>query len=118
MEIAIRKYDPFGLVILGSLCGILTIFIFANSISNRIGKIGNRIMQLIGSSTIYILVIHAVFNYIIIDYIDNLGLNKENIFNLIVSLTIQISLGTIINCIITMIKKRIAKKYISRCSYN
>ena len=107
MEIAMRKYEPFGLVIFGSLCGILILFIFANSISNRIGKIGNKIIGLIGSSTIYILIIHTFFNYKIGDYIDNLGLNKGNIYNLIVSLTIQIIIGIIINSVITLIKKTI-----------
>lgn len=109
MEIAIRKYNPFGLVIIGAICGILTIYIFADSISKRIGKIGNKITELIGSSTIYILIIHTIFNGDIVKYIDNLGFDKKNIYNLIISILIQIVAGVIINSVIIFIKNKIQK---------
>lgn len=105
MEIAIRKYNSFGLVIVGATCGILTIYIFADSISKRIGKIGNKITEQIGSSTIYILIIHTIFNGEIVKYIDNLGLDKRNIYNLIIAILIQIIAGVIINNVILTINK-------------
>lgn len=109
MEIAIRKYDPFGLVIIGAICGLLTIYIFVDSISKRIGKIGNNITGLIGSSTIYILIVHTIFNADIVKYIDNLGLDKKNVYNLIISILIQIVIGVIINSVIVFIKSKIQK---------
>ncbi len=110
MEISIRKYEPYGLVILGSLCGILTLFIFSNAISNRIGKLGNTITRLIGSGTIYILIIHAVFNGNIINFVYKIGLEKVNVYNLVASLTIQIVLGVALSSIIANLKTIKTKK--------
>lgn len=109
MEIAIRKYEPFGLVILGSISGILVMYIFSNSISNRIGKIGNKITSLISSSTIYILIIHTVFNGKIVNGLNNLGLNSRNIFNLLISVSIQICGGVIIFSLIKLLNSQLGK---------
>ena len=90
MEIATRKYQPFGLIILGTLSGVLIMYMLSNSISHRIGKIGNKFTSLIGSSTIYILMIHALFNAKIINLLNDLGLDYRNIYNFSISLCVQI----------------------------
>ena len=109
MEIAIRKYEPFGLVILGSISGILVMYIFSNAISNRIGKIGNKVTSLIGSSTIYILIIHTVFNGKIINWLNNVGLDSRNIFNFLISLSIQICGGVVIFILVKFLNSQIEK---------
>ncbi len=113
MEIAIRKYEPYGLVVFGSLSGILIMYMFANSISSRIGKIGNKIMNLIGSSTIYILMVHTLLGNNIKNFFSLLGLEPKNIFNCIVAICTQILFGIIIFILIKSIKK-ILYKYLGQ----
>lgn len=106
MEIAVRKYQPFGLVILGTLSGILIMYMMANAISHRIGRIGNKITSLIGSSTIYILMIHALYNRKIINFFNYLGLDSKNIYNFSISLCMQIIGGIAISLFIKLIKSQ------------
>lgn len=113
MEIAVRKYEPFGLVIIGAISGVLVMYMFSNSIAKRLGKIGTKIITLIGSSTIYTLIIHTFFHGRIANFLNTLGLASQNIFNFMITLAIQIVggiimfsvIGGISNCIHSKIKQ-------------
>jgi len=103
MEIAVRKYEPFGLVILGAISGILIMYMFSDSISNRIGKIGNKLVEMISSSTIYILIIHSLFQGKILTMIKEVGLDSKNIFNFTITLIIQIIAGALVSYVVKFI---------------
>ena len=55
MEIAIRRYGQYGLVVIGSIMGVLTIYIFADYIQKHVGFIG-QILNELGQDTIYIII--------------------------------------------------------------
>lgn len=64
MEIAIRNYGQYGLVIIGSICGTLLIYMLSSYIWNNC-KYTGRLLALAGRASLYILVIHTVLGGVI-----------------------------------------------------
>lgn len=61
MEIAVRDYTPYGLVILGSVAGVLSIYKLSAYISNFLPVI-REILRLTGESSIIIIIFHTLLN--------------------------------------------------------
>ncbi len=110
MELSIRKYSPYGLVIFGCLSGIIILFMLSESLKKRMGQIFNRIISYIGSSTIYILIIHTLFNGMISYELlhKRININTAGIPNMVISIAIQLIIGCLLNCIIMSLKKLFA----------
>lgn len=109
MEIAVRKYEPYGMVIIGTISAFLTIFIIIKLLVNE-QHILSRIAAYIGQSTIYILIIHTLYNKKIISAINDFcGLDPRNIFNILVSMFVQLLLGSLIYLIYNFLMMQIKR---------
>lgn len=107
MEIAVRKYEPYGMVIIGTISAFLTIFIIIKLLVNK-QHILSRIVGYIGQSTIYILIIHTLYNKKIMSLLNDFcGLDSRNIFNILVSMFIQLLLGSLTYLIYNSVIKQI-----------
>lgn len=60
MEIAIRNYGSYGLVIIGSVCGVLMVYKFCGYINREMPVLAG-VLGRIGRSTMYILIVHKLF---------------------------------------------------------
>ena len=64
MEIAVRQYKPYGLVVIGSMCGIVIVYIFS-AFLKEYAIFNSAFLQLAGRTSIVLLVVHGVFRNII-----------------------------------------------------
>lgn len=60
MEIAVRNYGQYGLVILGSLAGVLTIYKLAVYISETL-PVTRKLLQLTGERSVIVIIVHTLF---------------------------------------------------------
>lgn len=60
MEIAVRKYGQYGIVILGAVSGTLVIYLLSVYIAEHFAVI-SRFLAFAGKSSLYILVFHTIF---------------------------------------------------------
>ncbi len=87
MEIAIRNYGQYGLVVIGSVTGILTIWIFADYIAGH--TLGVRaILNELGKDSIYLIIIHTLLNGWICDRV-SLRFHPEHFTCMILVILIQ-----------------------------
>lgn len=112
MEIAIRQYEPYGIVILGSLSGILIMYMLSDYISKHIGKIGKTTLSFAGASTIYVLIVHTLFDNTIIGKLNSMGIYSNNILNLFLSIVIELLIGVLIYLTVELFKRVNQKIYI------
>lgn len=61
MEIAIRRYGQYGLVVVGSVMGVLTIYIFADYFQRHVPCVG-PILNELGQDTVFIIIIHTLLD--------------------------------------------------------
>ena len=86
MEIAIRKYTPYGLVIFGALSGILLLYMLSRYISVNIRNGIINLLKKSGENTLYVIIVHEL---------------------LIACICVQILLGIMIGIIIEMLKNKL-----------
>lgn len=102
MEIAVRNYGQYGLVIIGAVAGILLIYKLSVYISNELPVV-NEALSLTGESSMILLVLHTLFG----EKINNLvsyRFDRRYIFYLICTVSLQIVLSWIIKKSLDCIK--------------
>ncbi|MCQ2513165.1 MAG: hypothetical protein MJ092_07275, partial [Lachnospiraceae bacterium] len=104
MELAIRQYAPYGLVIVGALCGILLIYRFSAYIGRSL-ILSSRILNYIGKSSIVLLIVHVLLNGKMLNFCENHGINSA--VTMVVCVGLQILISVIAFGIISKIKKAI-----------
>lgn len=105
MELAIRQYMPYGLVILGAVSGTVLIYMLSSYIKNNMFAVLGNLFKLLGKNTLYILIVHTLFNGYINQYFARY-FDSEYIYHMIFRLVIQLLLGVIVGKIISFIKYR------------
>lgn len=68
MEIAVRTYKPYGLVVIGSLCGVIIVYIFSAFLNNYAIFL-SAFLQFVGRAFIILLVLHAALGSTINNYL-------------------------------------------------
>ncbi len=110
MDLATRRYDNIGILIIGSVSAFLLIFMLCSYLWRHWPGFVTKLIAFVGESTAYILIIHTLFEAKITAFVANtLLLNQENIYNLILKTFIQVALGTLIYFSVDYIKKLIGK---------
>ena len=104
MEIAVRKYGSYGLVIIGSIAGTLLIYQLADYISEHM-VFARKLLKLIGESTVMILIIHTLLSGSI-NTIISLRFSPKGIACMVISLIIQIALAIAVRWCIQKMRKR------------
>ena len=95
MEIAIRNYGQYGLVIIGSICGFLIINKLSCYISEHL-ILSKAILRLAGQFSMFILIVHKLFSFDIISLLDKIGLMEGNLWNMIATVGVQIFAGILL----------------------
>ncbi|MCM1466582.1 MAG: acyltransferase family protein [Alistipes sp.] len=94
MEIPVRRYGNYSWSLLGVVCGSLLLYMFSGSILKTNGKIV-RILEIIGKSYIYILIVHTLFNYHVYKLCSRLW-EAGTFPHLVVIVIIQVFVGMVI----------------------
>ncbi|MCQ2530430.1 MAG: acyltransferase family protein [Lachnospiraceae bacterium] len=107
MELAIRQYAPYLLVIIGALCGIAIIYRFSAYL-NRALVLSSRILNYIGKSTIYLLVVHVLLNSRMLAFCEGRGINSAA--TMILCIGLQVIISVIVYGLHSIIKRAIKSK--------
>ena len=105
MEIAVRIYEPYGFIIIGAvsafltLYGIVKIFNFSNCFK--------KVCTIVGSGTMYILVIHSIMILPLFKIITKFTKNNNEVGNMIITIIIQVVIGTFLSLLINFIQKNL-----------
>ncbi len=106
MEIAIRNYGKYGIVIIGAMSGILTVYLFSSLIAQGSFKI-SKILSILGENSMWILIIHTLLNSKINKLLGML-FSPNSMAIMIISILIQI----LIALVIVWIKKYMRKRFL------
>lgn len=108
MEIAIRQYEDYGLVIVGALSGIMLIY----SLSVYIAKVTvfiSPVLSFIGRSSIVIIIVHLLLNSRLNRFLGNY-LGQDGFALMLISIIIQVMVACIIYSLILTVKNIKPKK--------
>ena len=94
MEIAVRKYGEYGIVILGALMGTLLVIKLSDYIANRL-PVSCQFFRLAGEASIVILIVHTLIGWRIGPYLSQ-RFDPDYIPYLVVYLLIQVIPGLLI----------------------
>ncbi len=110
MDLATRRYENIGILLVGSVSAFVLIYMLCSYFVRHWPPFTAKLIALIGESTAYILIFHALFsNRISVFVSEALSLNKANIFYLAVTTVIQLAAGTLIAVLIKYVKAYIRK---------
>lgn len=99
MEIAVRHYSPYGIVIFGALSGIFLLYMLSDYLSTNMMNGIRRLLKKAGENTLYIIIIHGLLGGSICSWVSKY-MNGENIYHMIVSIGLQIFIGTLIGIMV------------------
>lgn len=105
MDIAYRKYGNLGLAVCGTLCGIVLIYMARSVLERKLPGICKKALGAVEQSTLYILMIHKLYSkkiYIVLN--DTFHLKKDNVYNVVISICLQLIVGVIVYQLIELIK--------------
>ena len=102
MEIDVRKYGSYGLVIIGSIAGTLIIYQLADYISEHM-VFARKLLKIIGESAIMILIIHTLLSGKI-NTIVSLKFSPKGIAFMVTSIILQIVLAIAVRWCIQKIR--------------
>ena len=108
MEIAIRRYGSYGLVIADSIMGVLTIYIFADYLQRHVFPVG-QILNELGQDTIYIIIIHTLLDSRIQKAVElrfMSGTFTHMVFCILLELVIAVAVKYIITLLTSPAQKR------------
>ncbi len=109
MELAIRNYGTYGLVIMGAIAGTILVYMLSGYIQRACPRWIGEFLRLAGESTICILIIHTLYNgrfsawvarYFSVGYIYHMG----------ITILLQVFAGIVIYQCIGGVKGRIIKR--------
>ena len=104
MEIAVRKYGNYGIVVLGAVSGVLVVYQFSTFISNNWPMIA-RLFMYIGKSTIIVLIIHTLLGTTIGNFVA-LRFNRDYSAFMAGSILLQLIISVVLSIAIEKTKKR------------
>lgn len=102
MEIATRYYGQYGMVLIGSIMGVITLFIFADYIAKHMFILG-KLLQILGQASIIVLIIHTLVGSEII-YLVAKRFPLDSFTNMSISMVIQLMLAVIVYYTVQCIK--------------
>ena len=110
LELATRKYLDYGFYIIGSVAGILVVYLLCVMLRESLSEGIQKMMNQIGQSTVYILMIHKLFGGKISMFIENVfSLNKNNIPHLFLLCLFQIVFGVLMGLLMNQLTKKSVK---------
>lgn len=108
MEIAVRHYEDYGLVIAGALSGILLIYCLSAYIA-KTTVFFSPVLNFIGRASIVIIIVHVLLNSRLNRFLGNY-MGQDGFALMFVSIIVQVALACIIYFLISKVKKLKFKK--------
>lgn len=108
MEIAIRKYGPYGLVIIGAVCACVLLYQLCRYLSGNLPRPILWILCRMGESTLYILIVHRLLNSRINGLLRS-WLTPGHLWHTLAMVMTQLLLGTLIALAIAWTKTAFQK---------
>ena len=105
MEIAIRNYGEYGIVVIGSLCGVLVLYKLAVYIDYTFPAV-SKVLTCAGRSSMIILIVHTLFGNSIIDLV-SLRFGRNYMPLMILSISIQMTLAMMAGSFYSLLKGNI-----------
>ena len=103
MELAIRQFSPYGLVIFGASCGILLLYMLSKYISANMLSGIKKLLKKLGENTLYIVIVHQLLSPYIYRWI-LLYLNDEYIYHMVIYILVQLLIGILIGMMKSKLK--------------
>ena len=94
MEIAVRNYGNYGLVVIGATAGVFTIYQLANYMNTHLPVTADA-FGFLGKASMIVLLVHALLRPIIINLLE-VRLDKNYCAFMICSIAIQLLLSTVV----------------------
>lgn len=93
MEIATRNYGQYGITIIGSIMGVVTIYIFAEYINQNMSFL-KKLLRIFGQESMVVLVLHTLLDSRIRNIV-SLRFDSEHFTFMFLTILIQLSLAMI-----------------------
>ena len=103
MEIAVRQYAPYGLVVVGAMSGILLICCLS-AYFEKATVITSPILAFIGRASIVIIIVHVLINSRLNGFLGRF-LEADGFARMVISLIVQILLACLLYFLISKLKK-------------
>lgn len=110
MELAVRKYGKFGSAIIGACCSAVLIYMLSKFVCRRFPRVISLCLAAIGRNTLYILIFHTLFFNQTVSLVQKLSLTSGYIYHYILTVALNIAVGTVIGCAFELIRSRLPKK--------
>ena len=104
MEVAVRNYGGYGLVIAGCLAGISVIYMMSKYIEDNLRRLSGFLI-LCGKSSIYILIIHTIFSGRITAFLSQ-HIDVASATNMAIGVLMQICISIALFWMVQLIKSR------------
>jgi len=105
-EVLIRLLEPYGVVILGAVSGIILLYLLSSYMSDKFPRSMIKILSLIGKNAVYILITNAVFGRWIGMLIERI-FDPEYMYYVVLKYLIEVGCGIIIGILISSVKEKI-----------
>ncbi|MCD8322113.1 MAG: acyltransferase family protein [Oscillospiraceae bacterium] len=109
MELAVRNYGAYGMTILGAVSGTVLLYMLSDYLVRILPNWIKHLLQLAGKSTVYILIIHTVFNGYFSRLV-SLRFTAGYIYHMTASILLQVFAGMAIYAIYHAIRDKLASK--------
>lgn len=109
MEIAVRIYGQYSITILGAISASVLLYMLCQYLHRVLVRYFSELMALVGRSTLYILIIHSLWNGRIGGFVANY-FGFGYIFHLIITILIQLLLGSLVGLLIGVIKNHFSHR--------
>lgn len=100
MEVAIRKYSPYTIVVLGSVAGTIILYMLSDYIYHSLLWLPvKRAIILVGQSTIWVLIVHTLMERRVFYPIVSRALSTNGIYYMGVVICLNLLMGVLISCV-------------------
>lgn len=103
MELAVREYGQYGLVVIGAVAGIFIIYLFSGYLTHALHPLA-CLLALTGKSAIVMWILHILLGEKINRVLSQRIIYEENIAFLVVSVIIQMALAILVSCMLSFVR--------------
>ncbi len=107
MELAIREYMPYGLVLLGALSGSILLYMCSGYLARTLPRWAGRVLRSLGQSTLYILIITALFNGYFNRFVAR-RFGAGYIYHMVAVTVLELAAGVLVWMVVSRIKRACA----------
>ncbi len=104
MELAIREYMPYGLVILGALSGSILLCMCSGYLARALPQWAGRVLRSLGQSTLYILIVVTLFDGYFYNFVAR-RFGAGYIYHMAAVIVLELAAGVLVWMVVSGIKR-------------